>query len=148
MDRDPELEAIRARLRAEIADGASAAPQPPAADAKPIEADDESLQRLVREHNTLVVDVWAPWCGPCRIIGPTVDELARELAGSVTFAKVNADHNPGTMQAFGIQGIPTLLIFKNGRLADRVVGVLPKQALKAQILRAGTRGQSQPGPRR
>lgn len=132
MNEDAELEAIRAKLRTEM----MARPAPAAAVLDhPVEVDDAGLPALVREHPLVVVDVWAPWCGPCRIIGPIVDQLAKEMAGTVTFGKLNADDNPGTMQAFGIMGIPTLLVFKNGRLADRLVGAMPKANLAAAIRR-------------
>lgn len=124
MDEDAELEAIRARLRQQFA-------APP----RPVIVTDASLEALVGAHDLVVVDCWAPWCGPCRVVGPIVDELARELAGKVVFGKLNSDENPAVMQAFGIQSIPTLLIFKAGRLVDRVVGAAPKPQLSAMIQR-------------
>lgn len=124
MESDPELVAIREKMRADML--------APKLD-HPVEVDDAGLSALAREHPLLVVDVWAPWCGPCRIIGPIVDELAREMAGEVAFAKLNADDNPATMQAFGIMGIPTLLVFKDGRLVDRLVGAMPKAMLRAAV---------------
>ena len=127
MDEDTELAAIRERKRAQLF-----APQVPA---HPIDIDDALLPAFARENPVAVVDVWAPWCGPCRIVGPIVDALAQEMAGRVAFAKLNADDNPGTMHAFGIMGIPTLLVFRDGKLADRIVGALPKAQLKAAIER-------------
>jgi thioredoxin 1 len=149
MESDPELEAIRARIREQMA--AQAAPPPAPAAPRldhPVEATDATFQRLVDEHPFLVVDCWAPWCGPCRILGPIVDELAREMAGTTTFAKLNVDDNPRVAQAFGVQSIPTLLVFREGRLVDRLVGVLPKPALRSALSRHGGRGQARPGPRR
>jgi thioredoxin 1 len=131
MNEDPELQAIRDRLRAEMASQRIA----PAAPARPVDVDDASLAEFVRGNRVAVIDVWAPWCGPCRIVGPIVDQLAGEMAGRVAFAKLNADDNPATMHAFGIQGIPTLLVFRAGRLVDRIVGALPKPALAAAIQR-------------
>lgn len=145
MSEDPELDAIRARLRAEMM-GARAPGAPAAPLDHPIDVDDAGFEALVRSHELLVVDCWAPWCGPCRIVGPIVDALAKEMAGRVAFAKLNVDHNPGVSQAFGIQSIPTLLVFKNGRLVDRLVGALPKAQLAAQIERHARTGS--PGPRR
>lgn len=150
MSEDPELAAIRARMRAEILGAPPAAPAPTPASAldHPVEVDDAGLPALVREHDTVVVDVWAPWCGPCRIIGPIVDQLAREMAGRVVFGKLNADENPRTMNTFGIQGIPTLLVFRDGRLVDRLVGAMPKPALQASIERHLVRRSGTAGPRR
>lgn len=157
MDDDPELIAIRKRLREELAQAAAAAtaatvPPPeraPDIDA-PLEATDATLQALVETHETLVVDCWAPWCGPCRIVGPIVDDLARDMAGQVVFAKLNVDHNPQTSRAFQVQSIPTLLVFREGRLVERLVGALPKPQLKARIQRhvEGRGHGSTPGPRR
>ncbi|MCF0173238.1 MAG: thioredoxin [Bacteroidales bacterium] len=81
----------------------------------------------------LVVDFWATWCGPCRAIAPTVDELAEEYAGRVTVAKCNVDENSDLPMKFGVRNIPTILFFKNGELADRLVGAVPKKELVAKI---------------
>ena len=153
MESDPELDAIRARLRQEMAQAAAASAsesQPPAQEAldHPVDVDDATLPAFVREHDFVVVDVWAPWCGPCRIVGPIVDQLAREMRGQVAVAKVNADDSPGVMQAFGIQGIPTLLLFQDGRLVDRVTGALPKPQLAQWLDRHHARLAGAPGPRR
>jgi len=83
----------------------------------------------------VVVDFWAPWCGPCRMVAPTIDQLAVELAGRVRFAKMNVDENPATSARFGIRSIPTLLVFKDGREIDRIVGVQPKAAIAARLER-------------
>lgn len=149
MSDDPELDAIRARLRQELA-GQAAAP-PAAALDHPVDVEDATLAAFVRAHEVVVVDCWAPWCGPCRIVGPIVDQLAQELAGRVAFGKLNVDMNPQASQAFGIQSIPTLLVFQEGRLVDRIVGAMPKPQLAARIERArGARrsGGATPGPRR
>jgi thioredoxin 1 len=81
----------------------------------------------------LVVDFWAPWCGPCRLVGPIVDELAGEYGGAVKMGKVNVDDNQAVAARYGISSIPTILIFKDGDLKDRIVGALPKPQLKARI---------------
>ena len=81
----------------------------------------------------VLVDFWAPWCGPCRTIGPIVNELAKDFDGRAKVAKVNVDDAPALAQRFGIQGIPTLLIFRDGRVVDQVTGVVPRRELTAKL---------------
>jgi thioredoxin len=81
----------------------------------------------------VLVDAWAEWCGPCRMIAPVLDQLAAESNGRYKIAKLNVDDNPRTSQQFGIRSIPTLLIFKNGKLVDQIVGVVPKQAIATRL---------------
>ena len=89
------------------------------------------------EHSALpiLVDGWAPWCGPCRMIAPILDELAAELAGQLRVAKLNVDENPATASRFGLRSIPTLLVFKAGREVDRIVGVQPKSEISRRLER-------------
>ena len=82
---------------------------------------------------TLLVDAWAPWCGPCRLIAPVIDELATELAGRVRVVKLNVDDNPRTAARFNLRSIPTLLVFRDGREIDRLVGVQPKQEIARRL---------------
>ena len=77
----------------------------------------------------VLVDFWAEWCGPCKMIGPALDEIAQQFAGKITIAKVNIDENPGTPAKYGVRGIPTLIIFKNGQVAAQKIGALPKSKL-------------------
>jgi thioredoxin 2 len=84
----------------------------------------------------VLVDAWAPWCGPCRMVGPIVDELATELAGKVRVTKLNVDENPATASRFDVRSIPTMLIMQNGREIDRIVGALPKAAIRQRLDRA------------
>jgi thioredoxin len=81
----------------------------------------------------ILVDFWAPWCMPCRIVAPILEELAKENNGSLRVAKLNVDDNPMTASRFGITGIPTLLLFKNGEMTERWVGALPKPMLEAAL---------------
>lgn len=83
----------------------------------------------------VLVDAWAAWCGPCRMIAPAIDELAAELAGRVRVAKLNVDENPATAGRFDIRSIPTLLVVAGGREVDRIVGAQPKQAIRARLER-------------
>jgi thioredoxin 2 len=84
----------------------------------------------------VLVDAWAPWCGPCRVVGPIVDELATELAGKIRVAKLNVDDNPATAARFDVRSIPTMLVMVNGREVDRIVGALPKPQIRARLERA------------
>lgn len=98
---------------------------------QPIVVTDSTFAEIIRSPLPVLVDVWAPWCGPCRHLSPIVDELAGELAGRVLVAKLNADENPQISSRFNIQNIPALLVMQGGREVDRLVGVRPK----AEILR-------------
>lgn len=100
---------------------------------KPVVMTDSNFGDVVRGHPVVVVDFWAPWCGPCRVVSPVLEELAAEMAGSVTFGKVNVDENPATSQRFGIQGIPTIMVFRDGEPVDGLVGAAPKQMIEARI---------------
>lgn len=82
---------------------------------------------------TVVADFWAPWCGPCRAIAPVLEQLAGELAGKVKIVKINVDENSESASQMGVMNIPTLIVFKGGKEADRIVGALPKEALRARI---------------
>jgi len=83
----------------------------------------------------VLLDMWAPWCGPCRLVGPVVDELSREWAGRVRIGKLNVDENPATAARFGVSSIPTLLVFKSGREVDRIVGACPKAEIVSRLER-------------
>lgn len=90
-------------------------------------------QDVLKSDKPVLVDFWAPWCGPCRMVAPIVEELAGEYDGKVSFVKVNTDENQGTAIRYGIRSIPTLMLFKNGQLVSTMVGFRPKPELKKQI---------------
>lgn len=96
-------------------------------------SDADFEEKVLKSELPVVVDFWAPWCGPCKMIGPIIEELSDEYAGKVAFAKVNTDQNPQTPGEYGIMSIPSLLVFKDGELVDRAVGMRPKPALKQWI---------------
>lgn len=98
-----------------------------------LELTDATFQSTVASSPILLVDFWAPWCGPCKMIGPIIDEIANELAGKVTVGKVNVDDCPAIAAEHRISAIPTLMIFKNGTLADRSTGLASKAALLAKL---------------
>jgi thioredoxin 1 len=99
-----------------------------------VHATDATFDREVLQSPLpVLVDFWAPWCGPCRIVGPIVEELAQEYAGKVKVVKLNTDDNQETAAAYGIRGIPTLAIFVRGQIVDGIVGAAPKKMLKEKL---------------
>jgi thioredoxin 2 len=103
---------------------------------KPVTVTDANFAGLVERSPLLVLlDMWAPWCGPCVMLAPVIEELAAEMAGRVRVAKLNVDENPATAARFGVQSIPTLLLLKGGRELDRIVGVQSKAAIVQRIER-------------
>jgi thioredoxin 2 len=101
---------------------------------QPVTVTDATFETEVeRSPLPVLLDMWAPWCGPCRMVGPVVEELAREMAGRVRVAKLNVDENPATAARFHVQSIPTLLVLKNGREIERIVGAQPKAAIVQRL---------------
>jgi len=98
-----------------------------------LELNSKNLEEAIKNNPSLVVDCWAPWCGPCRMMSPVIDELATDLKGKITFGKLNTGENQDMAMKYQVQAIPTLLIFKDGKLADRKVGALPKKVLAGEL---------------
>ncbi len=98
-----------------------------------LEFNDSNIKEIIESGKPVVIDLWAEWCGPCRLIGPFIEELAEEYAGKVEIGKMNVDENSDTPNEFGVRNIPTVLFFKDGKLADKVVGAVPKAKLQEKI---------------
>jgi thioredoxin 1 len=133
-DEDTELERIKqAKLQKMIK---SAAPEKRGtAFNKPVEMTDATFKEMIQNHSLVVVDCWAPWCGPCRTVAPVIEELSRDYAGKILFGKLNVDENREVSTQYDIMSIPTLLVFKNGKLVDTIIGAMPRQTLEPKITR-------------
>ena len=98
-----------------------------------IEITDANFEEVLKTEKPVLVDFWAEWCGPCKMIGPVVKELAADYDGKAVIAKVNVDENPATAAQFGIRSIPTLLVFKDGEIVDKQIGAVPKHVLSGKL---------------
>lgn len=101
---------------------------------EPVDVRDDTFNDFLKKYDVTVIDCWAPWCGPCRMMGPVIDALAKEMKGQAAFGKLNTDENPRTSLRFSVEAIPTILVFKEGELVDRHVGARPKDDLKRRLL--------------
>ncbi|WP_292371039.1 thioredoxin [Methanoregula sp. UBA64] len=128
---DTELEEIRKKRMAALKEQMASADVSGAV----IPVDQLHIGELLKAHPALVIDFWAEWCGPCRRIGPIIEELAQEFAGKVTFGKCNTDENQQLAMQLSISAIPNIVFFSNGQLVDRVIGAYPKEAIREKILK-------------
>ena len=101
----------------------------------PMILNDYNFSDSLNKYHLLIVDFWAPWCGPCKMVAPVIEQLSRELAGKITFGKLNVDENPRISNAFEIQSIPTMMVFKDGRPIDRIIDAMTKPQLLLRISR-------------
>lgn len=100
---------------------------------KPTNLTDATFDEFVSKYDVSMIDLWAPWCGPCRMLSPIIEEIARELNGKIGVGKLNTDDNTGIAQRYQIMSIPTTLIFKKGKLEEKIVGAVPKKTLVGRI---------------
>ena len=103
---------------------------------KPVIVTDATIESMASAYPLFILDCWAEWCGPCRMIGPIIEQLAAEMKGQAVFGKLNVDQNMQTANKYRISAIPTLMIFKDGKLADRKVGALPKKMLEVELTKS------------
>lgn len=101
--------------------------------AKAVEITDSNFEEIINSDQPVLVDFWAEWCGPCKMIGPVVEELAGDFEGKAVIGKVDVDANPEVSAKFGIRSIPTLLVFKNGEIVDKQIGAVPKNVLSDKL---------------
>jgi len=134
MKEDQELEKIKQRKLGQLVKKA-AEPEKKRKPAlnKPVEVSDATFKDVIQNHPLVVVDCWAPWCGPCHMVAPVIEEMARDYAGKILFGKLNMDENREVATKYQIMSIPTLLVFKNGKLIDRIIGAMPRQMLEPKI---------------
>ncbi|HEU4604827.1 MAG TPA: thioredoxin [Nitrososphaera sp.] len=132
MSSDDELEAIRQRKMVEL-QKAAAAKAMMSALTEPVVLTDSNFKVEVAKYPVMLVDFWAPWCGPCRMVSPIIEQLAKEYSGKVAFGKVNVDENQMISGSFGIQSIPTMMIFKGGKAVDVMIGALPKAQIEMKL---------------
>lgn len=117
-----------------------AEPETSASDDKPITLTDRNFDQIIAGNQPVLVDFWAPWCGPCRMVAPTIEEMAKEFAGRAVVGKLNVDENQDTSQFYRIMSIPTLGIFKKGKLIDQMVGVQPASVIRQRLQKAISNG--------
>ncbi len=131
-----EVELIKQRKMSEMMQKMSSTSEKESAwPGEPVPVNDGGFEAFVKKYSRVVIDCWAPWCGPCRMISPTIDALAKDMKGKVAFGKLNTDENFEVSQRYGISGIPTLLLFKDGKLVDKMVGAAPRPMVEQKIKR-------------
>jgi thioredoxin 1 len=127
-EEDVELRHIREKKLRKLVENRERRKEMPV---EPAHVTDSNFNEIVCKHSVALIDCWAPWCGPCLALAPTIEKLAEEYAGRVLIGKLNVDENPKTAECFQIFSIPTMLIMKNGKEVDRIVGLVPKNHVEA-----------------
>jgi thioredoxin 1 len=127
-----KLEDIRKKKEKELKEKISKKSKKVAAN-KPIEVDDKTFDSTIKEHKIVVIDCWAEWCGPCRMIAPTIEAMANDYAGKAVFGKLHVDENSETATKYCITSIPTLLFFKEGKLVGQIIGAVPRQQIEQRL---------------
>lgn len=130
-----ELELIRQKKIREMMQKMSGEEKAKKVVSSPVNLNSSNFDETLKSNENVVVDFWAEWCMPCRMIAPVVEELAKEYAGKVVFGKLNTDENPTIATRYGISAIPTMIFFKRGKPVDQIVGAMPKSELKRWIQR-------------
>jgi len=130
---DKEFEAIRERKLRDLMTEIDRAKDKDNWPENPVEITDSTFKSLVQQYDVLVVDCWAPWCGPCKMIAPVIEALAGDYKGKVVFGKLNTDENMAITTMFNIMSIPTILFFKNGELIDNLIGAVPRQFIEEKL---------------
>jgi thioredoxin 1 len=132
MSSDDELEAIKHKKLAELQKEAATKAMMSSI-TEPIVLTDSNFTSEISKYPIMLVDFWAPWCGPCRMVSPIIEQLSREYSGKVAFGKVNVDENQRIAASFGIQSIPTLMIFKGSKAVDVIIGAMPKAQIEMKL---------------
>jgi thioredoxin 1 len=131
-----EIEEIKQRKMAEMMKSKSNQADSDGWPGEPVPLADQSFEAFIAKYPKVVVDCWAPWCGPCRMLSPTIDAMAKDMKGKVAFGKLNTDENYQVSSKFRIMSIPTLLFFKDGQLVDKMVGAAPRPVLEQYLRKA------------
>lgn len=100
---------------------------------EPVKVTDEDFDEFVEKYDVALIDFWAEWCGPCKMLGPVIEELAEEMQGDVAFGKLNVDENKTKSSEFSVSSIPTMIIFKDGEVVDKMIGALPKEDIEEKL---------------
>ena len=132
---DPELEAIRNRKRQQLQMFVEKEQEKKTWPSSTIPITDMDFQDTLKRYPVVLVDFWAQWCAPCKMIGPVLEQLSGEFQGKAVIAKLDVDRNPATANSFKVQSIPTLIMFRDGKPVERITGALPRNALKTLIER-------------
>jgi thioredoxin 1 len=127
ISQEQELKRIRARKLSELREKKQEMTD------GPVHVTDSNFNEVVKKHSLALIDFWAPWCGPCRALAPTIEELNKDYGGRVLVGKLNVDENPQTAERFDVSSIPTMLIMKNGEEVDRIVGCVQKKYIEAAL---------------